>query len=225
MVRRQGGKGRLAITPSPCHPQPNCTQDPCQDRRASTMPYPSQINADSIVAAACEIIERDGVEALSLGKLAEALGVRAPSLYRYFENKAALIQAVNLRTLQALFVAFDEALSDISARAGRTTAQRSACLPIFRTPASPTLRARHDRRGRGDAAGRGSAGGDDPADPGDHGGTDGRSRFAFRAARLSCPYCMVSSCLKSISSSSAAATWTRRSTIRCAPISPVGRSE
>ena len=80
------------------------------------MPYPSQIDADSIVAAACEIIERDGVEALSLGKLAEALGVRAPSLYRYFENKAALIQAVNLRTLEALFVAFDEALSDVSAR-------------------------------------------------------------------------------------------------------------
>ena len=75
------------------------------------MPYPSQIDADSIVAAACEIIERDGVEALSLGKLAEALGVRAPSLYRYFENKAALLQAVNLRTLEALFVAFDEALS------------------------------------------------------------------------------------------------------------------
>ena len=39
------------------------------------MPYPSQTNADSIVAAACEIIERDGVEALSLGKLAAALGV------------------------------------------------------------------------------------------------------------------------------------------------------
>ena len=75
------------------------------------MPYPSQIDPDRIVAVACEIIEGEGVDALSLGKLAEALGVKAPSLYRYFKNKAALLQAVNLRTLEAMFAAFDEALA------------------------------------------------------------------------------------------------------------------
>jgi AcrR family transcriptional regulator len=76
------------------------------------MPYPSQVNPDSIVSAACEIIQREGVDALSLGRLAARLGVKAPSLYRYFKNKAALLKAVNQSTLVELFAAFDHVLSD-----------------------------------------------------------------------------------------------------------------
>ena len=75
------------------------------------MPYPSQIDPDRIVTMACEIIEEEGIDALSLGKLAAALGVKAPSLYRYFKNKSVLLQAVNLRTLEEMFAAFDEALA------------------------------------------------------------------------------------------------------------------
>ena len=76
------------------------------------MPYPSQITAERIVEVAHEMIERDGVEKLSLSKLADKLGVRAPSLYRYFRNKESLLQAVNLLTLQQLFADIDVALAD-----------------------------------------------------------------------------------------------------------------
>ncbi len=96
------------------------------------MPYPSQVNSDSILSAACEIIEREGVEALALGKVAETLGVKAPSLYRYFKNKAALLEAVNQYTLEALFTEFDKSLVDNQLTAGRPIDQLVAIAHTFR---------------------------------------------------------------------------------------------
>lgn len=66
------------------------------------MPYPSQINPEQIVTTAAEMIETIGVEALSLTRLADSLGVKAPSLYRYFDGKTALLRAVNTLTRQAV---------------------------------------------------------------------------------------------------------------------------
>ncbi len=82
------------------------------------MPYPTQITRDSIIQKATEMVEQEGVEQLSLGKLAKALGVKAPSLYRYVNNKNALLQAVNLQTVQRLFVAYEQALADVEGEAG-----------------------------------------------------------------------------------------------------------
>lgn len=73
------------------------------------MPYPSQIDRDQIIQQASIMIATDGVDSLSLHKLAAALGVKAPSLYRYVNNKTELIRAVNLATLARLFVVMDEA--------------------------------------------------------------------------------------------------------------------
>lgn len=73
------------------------------------MPYPSQVTDSTIVDTAWTLIERDGVEALSLARLAAELGIKAPSLYRHFESKSALLQAVNLRTNQALIAALVDA--------------------------------------------------------------------------------------------------------------------
>jgi AcrR family transcriptional regulator len=66
------------------------------------MPYPTQVTSERIVQAAGDIIEREGVENLSLAQLAGVLGVKAPSLYRYFPSKAALLHAINIDTLAAL---------------------------------------------------------------------------------------------------------------------------
>lgn len=66
------------------------------------MPYPSQVNAEQIVEMASAMIEEQGVEALSLARLATALGVKAPSLYRYFNGRLALLQAVNNRTIHTM---------------------------------------------------------------------------------------------------------------------------
>lgn len=66
------------------------------------MPYPAQLDFDSLVAKASEIIETEGLAQLSLSKLAKEFGVKAPSLYKYVKNKAELLRAVNLRTARKL---------------------------------------------------------------------------------------------------------------------------
>jgi AcrR family transcriptional regulator len=75
------------------------------------MPYPAQITLDVIVDAARRMIETDGIDALSLGKLAAEIGVKAPSLYGHVANKDALLRAVNVDTMQRLFAKIDAALA------------------------------------------------------------------------------------------------------------------
>jgi len=74
------------------------------------MPYPAQTDRNTIIQTARTLIEREGVEQLSLARLATELGIKAPSLYRYIPNKAALLQAVNLLTYRQLFIAYETAL-------------------------------------------------------------------------------------------------------------------
>lgn len=78
------------------------------------MPYPSQVDRETIVAQAWQLIETEGVENLSLSKLAASLSVKAPSLYRHVNNKAGLLQAVNLFTSQQLIDSLNEASTQVS---------------------------------------------------------------------------------------------------------------
>lgn len=74
------------------------------------MPYPAKTDPDTIIEVARGLIERDGVEALSLGVLASELGIKPPSLYRHVDSKTALMRAVNERTIRDLFAAYEVAL-------------------------------------------------------------------------------------------------------------------
>jgi AcrR family transcriptional regulator len=76
------------------------------------MPYPSMISPETAVEKARTIIEMEGLEALSLAHLASALGVKAPSLYRHFENKNALLRAVNDLTVREMAAAMFEVTGD-----------------------------------------------------------------------------------------------------------------
>ncbi len=49
---------------------------------------------DDIVAAAWRLAERDGLVGLTLRDLAAEVGMRAPSLYGYFDSKAAIYDAM-----------------------------------------------------------------------------------------------------------------------------------
>lgn len=70
------------------------------------MPYPSQIDAETILHEARLLLEAEGLAKLSLRVLAEErLGVKAPSLYRYFRNKQALLHAIAEQTVAGLFQA------------------------------------------------------------------------------------------------------------------------
>lgn len=75
------------------------------------MPYPAQVDKAAIVERAQQLLETEGLEALSLAKLAEALGVKAPSLYRHVGHKVELLRAVNGMTVEALFAAMHDARS------------------------------------------------------------------------------------------------------------------
>jgi AcrR family transcriptional regulator len=58
------------------------------------MAYPSVVTREAIVAKAVELVEKRGD--LTLQQLARALGIRAPSLYRYFNSRERLLAAVGL---------------------------------------------------------------------------------------------------------------------------------
>ncbi len=52
------------------------------------------LNPDLIVKAAIELIDKDGLESLTIGRLAKHLGVSPMSLYTHFRDKDAILLAV-----------------------------------------------------------------------------------------------------------------------------------
>lgn len=76
------------------------------------MPYPSQTNPDQILEKAREIVENEGAGQLSLHELSSALGVKAPSLYRYFPSKTDLLRALNLQTVRQMIASMHAAASE-----------------------------------------------------------------------------------------------------------------
>ena len=65
-------------------------------------PAPVKATNAEILAAARAIAAREGDDGLSLNAVAEAVGVRAPSLYKRFANRAALIDEVREGVLAEL---------------------------------------------------------------------------------------------------------------------------
>jgi AcrR family transcriptional regulator len=76
-----------------------------------------------IVAAARAIIETDGVEALTMSRLGAAVGMRAPSLYKHFPDKASVEAALAAQALEDLAQAF--ARADDASFAGLARAYRA----------------------------------------------------------------------------------------------------
>ena len=58
------------------------------------MAEPLTPRARQIVATARELLEQEGAAALTMRRLAERLGIRAPSLYKHLPDKAALEAAI-----------------------------------------------------------------------------------------------------------------------------------
>jgi AcrR family transcriptional regulator len=61
---------------------------------ASSAPDQLSGRAQEIVEAARELLEAEGLEGLSMRRLADRLGIRAPSLYKHFADKQALEAAL-----------------------------------------------------------------------------------------------------------------------------------
>jgi AcrR family transcriptional regulator len=66
------------------------------------------IDRDDVLAAALEIVDADGLDALSLSAVATALDVRTPSLYSHVDGLPGLLDALSI----AATADFGEALRD-----------------------------------------------------------------------------------------------------------------
>jgi AcrR family transcriptional regulator len=66
------------------------------------MPTPDRTSVDEIVAAARDILEREGLAGLTMQATAQQVGVRAPSLYKRVEGRDGLIRLVADATLRDL---------------------------------------------------------------------------------------------------------------------------
>jgi AcrR family transcriptional regulator len=78
---------------------------------ASSAPErPLSPRALEIVAAARDLLERDGPEGLSMRRVADRLGIRAPSLYKHLPDKQALEAALISSGFEESAAAFEAAL-------------------------------------------------------------------------------------------------------------------
>jgi AcrR family transcriptional regulator len=62
-----------------------------------------------IVAVARELLETEGAQAMTMRRLADRIGIRAPSLYKHLPNKAALEVALITVGFEEAAAAFDAA--------------------------------------------------------------------------------------------------------------------
>ena len=90
------------------------------------MPTPSRTSLDQIVDAGCALLESGGAESLTMQKVAERVGVRAPSLYKHVRDRDALLDAVVAAKIDELVDCLNETDGSLSAliRAYRAYAHR-----------------------------------------------------------------------------------------------------
>jgi AcrR family transcriptional regulator len=83
------------------------------------MAFPSKTSPEAIRAAAIELLEREGESALTLRRIARALGVVPNALYRYFDSREALMGGIAdeaaARLLAAIRAEFERLDSGASA--------------------------------------------------------------------------------------------------------------
>ncbi len=58
------------------------------------MPYPTRTTPAAILESALQLLESGGADGLTMRSLAEALGIKAPSLYRHYADRATLEAAL-----------------------------------------------------------------------------------------------------------------------------------
>jgi AcrR family transcriptional regulator len=60
------------------------------------------LDRDQVVAAAAEIADAEGLDAVTLARVATQLGVKSPSLYNHVEGRDGLVRGIGLQGLREL---------------------------------------------------------------------------------------------------------------------------
>ncbi len=106
---------------------------------------PSQARAtqtvDAIIEAATQILQNDGEERLNTNRIAERAGVSIGSLYQYFADKEAIIEAIARRERNKILATIVKSLS-----AANPPDPESAVREIVRTLIGAFARRRRARR-------------------------------------------------------------------------------
>ena len=66
------------------------------------MPTPAKTSREALARIARELIEASGPDALTIGAVAQAAGIKPPSLYKHFADRAALLKVVEIDVLHEL---------------------------------------------------------------------------------------------------------------------------
>jgi AcrR family transcriptional regulator len=114
------------------------------DKHVQVTPARPRLSADRVRAVALQIVDADGLEALSMRRLAQAVDREPMTIYRYARNKAALLDGVVELVLSELHInpsATDwrKELSTLATNFRRLALAHPQLVPLLvtRPPATP----------------------------------------------------------------------------------------
>lgn len=81
-----------------------------------------QLDPEQVLDAAMSVVLEEGLESLTMGRLARALRRSASGLYRYFESKEAILVALQLRAIEGYRVGLVAAIAGVPEVANAATA-------------------------------------------------------------------------------------------------------
>lgn len=87
---------------------------------------PARLSRDAILDAARGSIVGGGIDGFSLRRLAAELGVTAPSLYRFFDSKDAIVEAIADAEFELLLAAIERATVGVEDPVDQIKAQSAA---------------------------------------------------------------------------------------------------
>lgn len=85
------------------------TAKPKKIMRKSPTQARARVTVDAILQAGARILTREGYDALTTNRIAEAAGISIGSFYQYFADKESVIAALSKRHLDDLEATFDQA--------------------------------------------------------------------------------------------------------------------
>ena len=97
-------------------------------------PAPARTSTDAIVAAARRILEAGGLASVTMGSVADAVGVKGPSLYKRVPDRAALMRAISEGVIDDLARTMSHATESDDPRADLRTAAFAYRAFVLRNP-------------------------------------------------------------------------------------------